>query len=806
MKFGKYLEEKARAEWADKYLAYKALKDLIKRSAEEHANAGTLSFSPRTTSLTVQRAADKRDSAEEKFFARLEAEVEKIGGFTGQLVADLRARLQALQAQVAEAGEEEKDGLLEGRCRVAAVPSVAAASRRARPLCAQRRITHVWGGTAQEAKNIGDEFLQLEKYVNLNYMGFHKILKKHDKMLPHSPCRQFYISHLHNQPWGNYADLLLILSNVYAALRGDQPTGPSPADEAVGAGASRSATKYWVRMSDVSAVKHHILQHLPVFQQERHDGSGGGDTQAVNSVYLDNSSLELYHGRLDKRPGAMAVRLRWYGPDPDMVHVERKTHRETWKGEESVKERFTLPASSVVAFLEGELPPGVGLAELQAKARAGRGGAGQGGGKTEEEQRRYADLFAEVQRTVDAKQLQPMVRTQYMRTVLQIPFDDSVRVSLATNVAMIRENPEDAPSCLGAGRWYRDPSLPIHRTEITRFPHAVLEIKLALPDGEQAPPEWVTELVDSGLLTEVHKFSKFIHGTATLFPDMVQAVPYWVDDESVRASMLMSAPDQPAELAPTARDQPAAGRSKPRRRIGEEGEEGDELRQPLLGGLGRLGGRAGEAGARMSSMLSTVVHRMREQAGEQSGLWATFTEWWFAKPPMRPRPLLPGQPIPQRAEPKTYMANERTFLAWLHMAVTLGSISAALLGFARSVNPKKELPGSNHMIAFISMVLLPVAVLMCGYALMVFVWRSGEIRDKALSYIDDRRGPLALTAVIVTALSMIWLVAFVDLVAAIHHSGGAGPPSPPPAQADPTSLLTALFRTGGSTGGGRLAG
>jgi hypothetical protein len=28
----------------------------------------------------------------------------------------------------------------------------------------------------QEAKSIGDEFLQLEKYVNLNYMGFHKIL------------------------------------------------------------------------------------------------------------------------------------------------------------------------------------------------------------------------------------------------------------------------------------------------------------------------------------------------------------------------------------------------------------------------------------------------------------------------------------------------------------------------------------------------------------------------------------------------------------------------------------------------------
>lgn len=37
---------------------------------------------------------------------------------------------------------------------------------------------------------------------------------------------------------------------------------------------------------------------------------------------------------------------------------------------------------------------------------------------------------------------------------------------------------------------------------------------------------------------------------------------------------------------------------------------------------------------------------------------------------------------PMRIEPKTFFANERTFLAWLHMAVTLGSISAALLGFA----------------------------------------------------------------------------------------------------------------------------
>ena len=45
-----------------------------------------------------------------------------------------------------------------------------------------------------------------------------------------------------------------------------------------------------------------------------------GDAQLVNSVYLDNSSLELYHARLDKRPGALAIRVRWNGPgDPNKV-------------------------------------------------------------------------------------------------------------------------------------------------------------------------------------------------------------------------------------------------------------------------------------------------------------------------------------------------------------------------------------------------------------------------------------------------------------------------------------------------------
>lgn len=79
----------------------------------------------------------------------------------------------------------------------------------------------------------------------------------------------------------------------------------------------RSTTKYWVRAEDVSNVKYHILQHLPVFQFDRNDFSG--DAQLINSVYFDNENLELYHGRLDKKPNAIALRIRYAPCDVDRV-------------------------------------------------------------------------------------------------------------------------------------------------------------------------------------------------------------------------------------------------------------------------------------------------------------------------------------------------------------------------------------------------------------------------------------------------------------------------------------------------------
>jgi SPX domain protein involved in polyphosphate accumulation len=239
---------------------YKALKDLIKEAADELASAGAgTSFSPRTTSLTVARAGGRR-TADERFYELLEAEVAKVNKLTVGRVSELKKRLKALRAAAAAA----RDG-------AAAAPSDLEAAPQ--------------GALLDEAKAVGDEFLALEKYVNLNYLGFHKILKKHDKNVPHAPCQQFYVAHLHHQPWvqGNYSGLLVQLSAVYSALRGD---AAGTRNEDAAQGFVRSTTKYWVRTADVSAVKHHILQHLPVFQFSAGDGvdDGAGDAQLINSA------------------------------------------------------------------------------------------------------------------------------------------------------------------------------------------------------------------------------------------------------------------------------------------------------------------------------------------------------------------------------------------------------------------------------------------------------------------------------------------------------------------------------------------
>ena len=132
------------------------------------------------------------------------------------------------------------------------------------------------------------------------------------------------------------------------------------------------------------------------------------------------------------------------------------------------------------------------------------------------------------------------MRTFYNRTAFQLPGNATVRISLDTELTMVREDNFDGNDRTH-GNWRRTDigidhpfdSIPAKEKEL--FPYGVLEVKLATKVGEE-PPQWIRDLINSHLVEAVPKFSKFIHGCASLLPERVDLVPFWLPqmDQDIR--------------------------------------------------------------------------------------------------------------------------------------------------------------------------------------------------------------------------------------------------------------------------------
>lgn len=131
-----------------------------------------------------------------------------------------------------------------------------------------------------------------------------------------------------------------------------------------------------------------------------------------------------------------------------------------------------------------------------------------------------------------------VMRSFYNRTAFQLPGDARVRISLDTELTMVREDDFDGKPRAGKNWRREDMGIDFPFDEVTEkdkevFPYAVLEVKLQTQLGQE-PPTWVTDLVHSNLVTPVPKFSKFIHGCATLLPERVELIPFWVSAVDAR--------------------------------------------------------------------------------------------------------------------------------------------------------------------------------------------------------------------------------------------------------------------------------
>ncbi|GJJ08377.1 hypothetical protein Clacol_002591 [Clathrus columnatus] len=528
MKFGRKITEDMYGAWKDEYLDYNGLKtDLKKRTSKRPWNV----------------------QDEVQFTKKLEKELEKIYTFQTTKVSPVNPMETKAKELTYPKTKELAERIKKAETEVKRLVEI---SEHENPATDdQVSPSHTEEGRngrydeyvplddeSDDGSTVEDRFRQLEEevailvadvhdlalYTKLCFTGFIKIVKKHDKQTGLSLRPTFVSDFLEDRPFYryNWDSIIVKLSKLYDLVR----TRGHPIKGDSSAGGSQSAfirqtTKYWVHPDNLVALKLAILRHLPVLVFDRNKEFEPKDA-AITSIYFDNEDLELYLGRLEKTEGAEAIRLRWYGDmNVKQIFVERKTHREDWTGEKSVKARFPIKEENVNAFLRGEYTMDEEFRTLVDKGK-----------KTPQEAESMIQLANEVQYAILQRKLKPVVRTFYNRTAFQLPGDARVRISLDTELTMVREDNWDGKQRSG-DNWRRMDigidhpfdQLPPEDKEL--FNYGVLEVKLQTQLGQE-PPSWVTELVNSHLVEAVPKFSKFIHGCATLIPNRVDLVPFWL--------------------------------------------------------------------------------------------------------------------------------------------------------------------------------------------------------------------------------------------------------------------------------------
>ncbi|CAN3356433.1 vacuolar transporter chaperone complex subunit 4 [Diutina catenulata] len=702
MKFGDHLRKSLIKSYSFYYINYDELKHQMKKSLKDNDYVWN-------------------NQLEEEFLNEMEQELDKVWSFTKVKNTEVNRRIKEAEPEVMRVVDQMK-------------------AYRANPSQNTPPSEQEFDELEQELSDVIADVHDLAKFTRLNYTGFQKIVKKHDKTTKFK-LKPIFAVRLNSKPFykDNYDNLIVKLSKLYDLVR----TRGNPVQGDASAGGKqqnfvRQTTKYWVHPDNITELKLIILKHLPVLVFNA-DKEFETEDSAITSIYFDNQDMDLYYGRLQKDEGAEAIRLRWYGGmKSDTIFVERKTHREDWTGEKSVKARFALKEKKVNDFLSGKLTATQAFEKMRKEGK-----------KSPQEIDNLEQLAKEVQYRVLREKYRPVMRSFYNRTAFQLPGDARVRISLDTELTMVREDDFDGFDRTH-GNWRRMdigvdyPFSQLPEKDVCRFPYAVLEVKLQTQLGQE-PPVWVRDLISSHLVEAVPKFSKFIHGGATLLTEMVDLLPFWLPQMDVDIRK------------PKVQQEYGISRNRFPKSSGSSGNDLDEEEltgdayssgytgvhfsndiNPLEEDLdestplllpSNYSSRQGDSPLRnfFYKLYGSLLHHFNDdrtftvKPGTNFDLNATFAD-----------KLPKGKKIsvPIRIEPKVYFAAERTFLSWLTISMVLGFTATALLSY-----------GSNSALTA-SIGFFFTAMFTLGYSTYMYVWRTLMIREKKSSVnYGDAFGP-----------------------------------------------------------------
>lgn len=196
MRFGRTLRNSIYPKWKDQYIDYAKLKNLLRENEENDAKW--------------------TEDDETKFCDEiLNVQLEKVASFQASTFKELESRTNKAAETLKELAPEEgnqKGAILKGRFKE----------------------------IEAELDNIITETKELKNYSNINYTGFLKIVKKHDRKRGNSyKIRPMMMMTLSERPFNSeqgYSPLLNKLSMMYYAVRQQlDESEPTPAASSVDA-------------------------------------------------------------------------------------------------------------------------------------------------------------------------------------------------------------------------------------------------------------------------------------------------------------------------------------------------------------------------------------------------------------------------------------------------------------------------------------------------------------------------------------------------------------------------------------------
>jgi hypothetical protein len=585
---------------------------------------------------------------------------------------------------------------------------------------------------------------------------------------------------LHNSYDLSLDEIFYLLGVVYERVKQQEETTKGKHSKvptgAVGSQVfDRRSVKYWVHKQDLPFIIARVIQHLPLstvrdtYAEAKENNIHFNLGQRISSVYLENTNFLYYHRRLERLEGSTLIRLRWYtdsmetdrnklAPDSS-VFMEMKVHHEAWSGDRSTKRRFAIKEKDVDAYLRGQLNLDPVVEKLRKK------------NTSEKEIDKFKSLAAEILGKVQAYNLQPALRSECTRAAFQRGQDQSVRVSIDTELRLSAED-------FGLGHHWR-----VNNNEeqpYSDFPYAVVEIKLQCAENERIAP-WIEELMQCRFMESVPKFSKYAHGIAALYghTHRIRIVPYWL--HQLHFDIRAACKAEKDQWDPT---------------LGLAAGCFQRSADRVIFGVGQA--QTSKIGASQASFLTAenydkiYFQLLRGRGGHRSNLppkivhnvdrrhdaYTAFHLYPYSQDGVESLCFTPAASknaaahayhadipwqigkrikVPQKFDPKTLLTSERYMVKWVEQGAQLGIGGILAINFGYSHDLPLSIAGASsfwrsqfHVVVGVTLVVIGLTV--CIYALITFRARTLRVYARKKIRYDDVNGPTFLTIFLACSL------------------------------------------------------